>query len=359
MSLEQLKIENFRIIENAEFVPSPHLNLILGPNAAGKTSLLESIDCLSRGRSFRSRKITNLLRSGAKLMRLSARIYQRSGPSIPIGMEKSLKTTRIRIRASAAQSMSKLTAELPVQAIHPQSHELIQGPPQQRRAFLDWGVFHVEQRFIGVWQRYMRALKQRNAALRTALPNNAIIAWHDEMSETANLLDQFRKQYIQSLIPIFKAYISYLLQEPRVNIRYQRGWEDSIDLTRMLTRNLSEDQKRGYTQSGPHKADLLITYGERVASEVASRGQQKLIAAALKLAQTRLLVERSQGGCVLLVDDLPSELDEKHENLLFNEIAKLDTQVFITSLDRGEIGLQRWKHQKVFHVEHGRVSELL
>lgn len=359
MSLEQLKIENFRIIEKAEFVPSPHLNLISGPNAAGKTSLLESIDCLSRGRSFRSRKIISLLKSGTTVMRISARVCKINGLSIPIGMEKTLKTTRLRVRACPVQSMSKLTAELPVQVIHPQSHELIQGPPQQRRAYLDWGVFHVEQRFISVWQRYVRALKQRNAALRSDLPNQATMAWHDEMLETAILLDQIRKRYMHSLMPILDKYISYLLDGLNINIRYQRGWKDGVELTTVLTKSLFEDRQRGYTHSGPHRADLRITIGERIANEVASRGQQKLLAAALKLAQTHLHIERSQGSCVLLVDDLPSELDEMHRELLFNAIAKLNAQVFISSLDREDIDRQHWKHQKMFHVEHGRISEML
>ena len=229
MSLELLRVENFRIIEKAEISPSPHLNLISGPNAAGKTSLLEAIDCLSRGRTFRSRKISSLLKSGAKIMRLSGRIHQREGPGIPIGMEKTLNSTRIRVRAYPAQSMSMLTAELPVQVIHPQVHELILGPPQQRRAFLDWGVFHVERCFIDVWQRYVRALKQRNAAVRTEINNTATSAWHDEMMASANALDHIRTQYMKSLVPVFHTYISCLWRGLKIRVNYQRGWANDED----------------------------------------------------------------------------------------------------------------------------------
>ncbi len=359
MSLELLRVENFRIIEQAEISPSPHLNLISGPNAAGKTSLLEAIDCLSRGRTFRSRKISSLLKSGAKIMRLSGRIHQREGQGIPIGMEKTLNSTRIRVRAHPAQSMSMLTAELPVQVIHPQVHELILGPPQQRRAFLDWGVFHVERSFIGVWQRYVRALKQRNAAVRTEVNNTATSAWHDEMTASANVLDHIRTQYMKSLLPVFHAYISCLWRGLKIRVSYQRGWADDEDLATVLTSNIAEDRHRGYTRYGPHRANLQITIGDQAASEVASRGQQKLLAAALKLAQTQLVIERSRSGCVLLVDDLPSELDETRRDLLFKAIAKLETQVFITTLSRQDVDRTLWKHQKVFHVERGSVAELL
>ena len=165
MSLAELRIENLRCIESAALEFSPELNLIAGENGAGKTSILEAIFLLGRGRSFRTRSTERLIRHHQPKLT----VFGRTDDSPPkrAGVEVAADGgTRARIDGANALSLLELTGVLPVQAIDPEIHKLVDQGPERRRRWLDWLVFHVEPTFGLHWARYNRALKQRNAALR-------------------------------------------------------------------------------------------------------------------------------------------------------------------------------------------------
>ncbi len=361
MSIESLTVRHVRIIEHAEIEPSPGVNLITGLNAAGKTSLLEAIDILSRGRSFRTHRLDRLVTAGESKLTVSARLHRPHPPVINIGLERSRAGTQIRIQGRAAESVAELAALLPVQALHPESHQLIQGGAAHRRAYIDWGTFHVEQRFLSVWRRYYRALRQRNAALRSAAPPEAVRAWHYELSETGQLVDRYRKDYLQALLPVIDQYSRMFPSATQIQLHYRRGWPEDgeHDLDAALERELLADLQRGHTRLGPHRADLEIRLNGRPASGTASRGQQKLIAAVLRLAQTQLFTARTGRACVFLIDDLPAELAPGNRQLLLQALAQLSLQVFITAIDIGDLELSMWPQAGLFHVEHGHIYRMI
>src|SRR6476619_3442142 len=178
MSLAELRIENLRCVESAALEFSPELNLIAGENGAGKTSILEAIFLLGRGRSFRTRSSEKLIRHHQPALTVFGRTDD--APPRQAGIEISADGgTRARINGENARSLLELSGVLPVQAIDPEIHKLIDQGPERRRRWLDWLVFHVEPTFVGNWARYNRALKQRNAALRTSAP--VIDAWDAEL----------------------------------------------------------------------------------------------------------------------------------------------------------------------------------
>src|SRR5215471_14999472 len=165
MSLAELRIADLRCLESATLEFSPELNLIAGENGAGKTSILEAIFLLGRGRSFRTRSSERLIRHGQPKLTVFGRTDDQ--PARFAGIEVSSDGgTRARINGEAAQSLLELSGILPVQAIDPEIHKLVDQGPERRRRWLDWLVFHVEPSFAIHWSRYNRALKQRNAALR-------------------------------------------------------------------------------------------------------------------------------------------------------------------------------------------------
>ena len=165
MSLAELRIENLRCIESAVLEFSPELNLIAGENGAGKTSILEAIFLLGRGRSFRTRSSERLIRHHQPKLTVFGRTDD--SPAKQAGIEvASDGGTRARINGEAAASLLELSGVLPVQAIDPEIHKLVDQGPERRRRWLDWLVFHVEPSFGVHWARYNRALKQRNAALQ-------------------------------------------------------------------------------------------------------------------------------------------------------------------------------------------------
>lgn len=359
MSLERLQVDNIRIIQHVSLQPSPRLNVLAGPNAAGKTSLLEAIDCLSRGRSFRTRLTSSLLRRGAEAFVVSGQVRTPQGQNVGIGMKRSRQDTHLRLGGSPAQSIAALAYALPVRALHPQSHLLIQGPPAYRRAFLDWGVFHVESSFLAAWQRYRKALRQRNAALRQGLGQAAVRAWHTELGSTAAVIDQLRGGYVGNLCAQLKRSLERLLEGVDCELSYRRGWPQEDDLASWLETSMTADRDAGHTRGGPHRAELSVRLDGQPAAEVASRGQQKLLAAALTLAQLNMFVAQTGRSCVCLVDDLPAELDREHRAHLLSALHELDAQLFVTTMEPESINSKAWPEAKVFHVEHGTFTELV
>jgi len=193
---------------------------------------------------------------------------------------------------------------------------LIKGSPRQRRRFLDWGLFHVEQRFLDLWQRYNRVLGQRNAALRQGW--TALAPWNLQLVRVAEELDLQRREYASQLATAAQACFKELVGLERIEFRYQSGWSKEQNFTEALNSHIESDIKAGFTQRGPHRADLMMEVDGRPAAEYLSGGQQKLAACALFLAQARLYSSRLNEPCILLVDDLAAELDSDHRKTLLD-----------------------------------------
>jgi DNA replication and repair protein RecF len=249
-----------------------------------------------------------------------------------------------------------------VQVINAQSFELLTGPPAARRQYLDWGVFHVEPAFFPAWQLFQRHLKQRNRLLRHDKIGSAeLSAWTVKLADCGDAVARLRAEYVEAMLPFFQAVVSALLPElaETLNVRYAQGWDSSLSFAEALEQSYEGDRQQGYTRVGPQRADLKILTNGQNASEILSRGQQKLVVCALKLAQGQLLSERDGSGeFMYLVDDLPSELDKAHSRYVCKSLSSLAAQVFITAVDSREVtGV--WPDQdaiSVFHVEHGTVS---
>src|ERR1700689_1093527 len=200
MSLSRLQVTDFRCLQSAELQPDPHFTLISGPNASGKTSLLEAIYVLGRGRSFRTRRLEHLIRHGLERFVVFGEV-ETSTRRVLMGVEGSRKGMRAQIDGDKPSSLAELALFLPVQIIDPEVHHLIDEGPSRRRRYLDWGVFHVEQSFVGHWQRYQQVLKQRNAALKGRQPRGVVSVWDSDLVRSGELLGSARARYVTTLSP--------------------------------------------------------------------------------------------------------------------------------------------------------------
>ncbi|MGM0475691.1 MAG: DNA replication/repair protein RecF [Pseudomonadota bacterium] len=354
MRLQRLTIHQLRNIEVASLSPSPRINWIIGPNASGKTTLLEGIHLLALGRSFRSRAEQRVLvRDGSDELTVFAELTSSTGIQTRIGLAKSRDFgSRLRINGETQSTLGRLVELLPVQLIDPHSHLLIAGPPSERRAFLDWGVFHVEPAFLHYWRDYRRIVRQRNALLRRGAAEREIRVWDRDLVLLAEWLTEERRSYLDTFQPLFARYAHDRFGLTGIDLRLRSGWSRDVSFADALARSLEGDYAQGHTRVGPHRADLLIRYHDQPASERTSRGQQKLIAAALRLAQVDFYRQLRHEGCVLLVDDLPSELDTEHRRALLRAIVNVDAQAFITATDSD------WVRYEMNHIgfEEGVVT---
>lgn len=351
MSLDLIRIKGLRCLAEVELELSQGRNYVYGPNGAGKTSILEGMFILGRGRSFRTRQVRKLVRRGDDGFTVYGEIAV-AGRRHRLGVGYLNGRLDKRIDGEAARSTAALVELLPVHVIDPGVHDLIQGGPSERRRFLDWGVFHVEPSYLEGWKRYRRELSQRNAALKHGA-RAEIQTWTKGLAQAGELVHVHREAYVARLGQALTKYGHTLLERP-LTVDYLPGWRSGWTLAEALGASAGRDTTTGTTDVGPHRADLVVRLdGTRVAEE-ASRGQQKLAAAALVLAQAELRADARGARDLLLVDDPAAELDGQALRRLLTALDDVPAQLVLTALDRGQ--LRPSPGFPVFHVEHGRVQ---
>jgi len=340
------------------------INVFYGENGSGKTSVLEAIHLLSSAKSFRSHKLKPLINTEMASCVSFAEINIPGAGYQPVGVERFKSASMpgiIRVAGSNIKSASLLAANLPLQTITSDTFQLLEGVPQVRRQFLDWGVFHVEHHFHSCWKSAQRCLKQRNSLLRhDRMDEQQLALWTAELVRFADQLDKYRSEYFNKLIPIFESVLGRLVQLEGLELTYYRGWDATKTLADVYHANRHREIELGYTNSGPHRADLRLRYQSANAADMLSRGQQKLVVCALRLAQGYLLSEMTGRSCVYLIDDLPAELDKKHRRAFCEVLEELNCQVFMTCVDHHDLQ-DCWSTAtaaKMFHVEHGIITAI-
>ncbi|WP_263081432.1 DNA replication/repair protein RecF [Endozoicomonas sp. Mp262] len=361
MTIRQLTISDLRNLTSVSIKPSSEINIFYGLNGSGKTSILEAIHILGLARSFRTPKVKSVVQTGKDKYTIFG-LMKDLHRQIPVGVSRSIHEDSIQIRISgnAIRSSAELAALLPLQIINPDTFKLLEGSPGLRRNFLDWGVFHVKHKdFLPVWKHMQMALKQRNSLIRHGrISGSELSIWTQAFSKYACQVDQLRQAYVEQLLPYFSKVLQELCKLDGIKINYYRGWDKDRDLDEVLEAGLSRDIQSGYTFYGPQRADLRVRIGNSNATEILSRGQLKLVVCALKLAQGYLLSEATDQKSIFLVDDLSSELDIPHRMALCHLLQKIESQVFITCVEKNALA-DCWlpeTHYKMFHVKQGQVE---
>ena len=366
MRLTRLQASAVRRLVDVGLRPAPGINLITGDNGAGKTSLLEGLHLLAYGRSFRGRVRDGLIRTGSDAVEVFAEWREDvSGRTRRAGLRHSGQRWEGRLDGESVSQLGELCAALAVVTFEPGSHALVTGGGEPRRRLVDWGLFHVEQAhpevageasgFLTLWRRYARALKQRNALLKAHVRDSQLEAWDHELAETGEPLTRRRQDYLETLEPLLQKMATELapsLGLPR--LAFLPGWaRDNLSLADALLVARDRDIANGFTSVGPHRADWRIDYAALPGRETLSRGQAKLSALAILLAQAEQHAAASGEWPVVALDDLASELDANHQRRVLEWLQSSGAQVFITgteapaalSLLQGELA--------VFHVEQG------
>lgn len=348
MSLASLRIGGVRSLQEAALELGPGLNLVHGANGSGKTSILESIFLLGRGRSFRTRNTDQLISRGQSSLQVFG---QTVDPAHRIGFEyRRDESYTARLDGSDVRSLAELPGAFFVEVIDPEVHRLVEGAPGERRRWLDWGVFHVEPAFLDHWLRFSRALRQRNAALK--LGHDPAV-WDGEVALHGEQVARQRSLWFEAIQPYLNEAIHRLAQID-VELGYFRGWAAERSLAEALLEGLERDRARGSTLAGPQRADVHLRVGGKAAKESLSRGQQKLVASAMVLALLQRLREQQATPPTLLLDDPAAELDAERLSSLVQMVSELNCQLVITSLDP-DLGVFG-QPERMFHVEQGSVT---
>jgi len=354
MSLAHLELSNFRNFSRISIDLHGSCNVFYGANGAGKTSLLESIYYLSSGKSFRTRNIAKIIKYDERCISIFGELAHADG-LLNIGLEHDCekKTIKLGGKESSTAEIAKL---LPIQLLNHNGYKILEYPKFRRR-FIDWGLFHVEPNFFGVWRNFSRLLKQRNTSLNNENMFKHISIWDRELAKVGIELHKMREQYTEKLIPIIKKLLADFLSTIEITIKYHPGWSSNSDLEHILTSGLSRDRVLGFTQYGPHKSDLSFKVKNISAHDVLSRGQQKILFFVISLAQGMLFEELTGKKCMYLADDFSAELDKDKKQLVVDILKKLNAQIFVTGLENNELIEFFSENKKMFHVEHGSIRE--
>jgi len=358
MALTRLQLSDFRCFAQVELALSSEKNLITGANASGKTSLLEAFFYLSQGRSFRTARAESMVRSGAEGMFVAGRVARPGVAERPLGIRRQEGRVEARLDRKPVKRIAELTRALPVLLVDSGVHRLVEDGPGQRRRYLDWGVFHVEQQFFEAWRRYRRALRQRNELLKSRADKRQVATWTAELATTGELLQVLRQRYFDRLRLVAEAMAGQILGGHRVEMKLRPGWRGD-SLADNLEASLERDRQLGSTQVGPHRAEIRIDLDGMKAQERASRGQQKGLATALILAQAQVFRGLVGEACSLLLDDLAAELDPHHLGRVLEVLDDIGGQQIFTAIGVNEPDNLSRDAGAVFHVEQGRVDQVV
>jgi DNA replication and repair protein RecF len=357
MHLSQLDIFQVRNLKNIRTSCHPQANIIFGANGSGKTSFLESIYLLGRGRSFRHRDLRVVVNNDSEELVVSGRLLRdQMSTAHQLGIRRTSKGLfEARLDGKPLQTAAQLVSELPLQLIDAHSFMLLEGGPLQRRQFLDWGVFHVEHDYSNLWRRFQKTLKQRNQLLRHGrIDEDLLRTWTAELIPLCEQITQFRRQYLAALSGQLNQAISAFEGLGEVSLEYYCGWDEELSLADVYIADQGRDIGTKTTSHGAHRADIRIKVDGRAAADHLSRGQTKLLVYALKLAQASHYREHTGESCLFLLDDLPAELDYQHRGQVISYLNNLGCQYFITGVDKKDFeGLVQTVPHQMFHMEHG------
>lgn len=358
MQVTRLEFSGLRCFERGSLSPLPGLNLLLGPNGSGKTSVLEALHLMAYGRSFRGRVRDGLVRNTASAVEVFVEWIEAGGRVRRAGLRHHGQDWEGRLDGAPLAQLGDLCAALAVVTFEPGSHALVMGAAEARRRFVDWGLFHVEPEFLVLWRRYGRALRQRNALLKARQRDGQLEAWEHELDNAGTLLTQHRDRYLQQLQPYLAATARALLPEAGdTALRFQPGWRwNELSLADALLLARDRDLATGFTSVGPHRADWRIDQDAIPGREALSRGQAKLTALAALLAQAEHQAALRGDWPVVALDDLASELDRPHQRLVLQRLRDYGAQVLVTGTEPPAGLSAQAGAQALFHVEQGRIA---
>lgn len=375
LMIGELKIHQFRNIDTARLALKD-CNVVVGDNGSGKTSLLEAVFLLSRGKSFRHHEPKRYITHQQERCTVWANTTQGQMAIQKMLDDKGFATTIIKQHNQHVSSQSVLSFALPTLLIDPSGMELLETGSGSRRQLLDWLVFHVEHRFYAEWLSYQRLLKQRNILLKSPTVHQRLMelqAWDHQLAHHAHKIHEYRQALFGRWLGYFDGMLARLLPQHvgQIRLSYQAGFDEKEGLFDILRQRVMADVELGYTRVGGHRADISVMFYQLGAAKlkeqavnVLSRGEKKLLITALKLAQLQLICDN--GTCpVVLIDDIDAELDKNAINVLLDTALGLPCQLIITSLQQDTADnimdklsrLSTPKTGKMFHVKQGSITE--
>jgi len=329
-----------------------NVNLIFGANGKGKTTILEAIHILSLSKSFRPGLKQNIIKHGENKFSLSSEIIHKEKNKTNISYSIYKDQRRIKINKKQINKLSDLVGIFPVVIMSPEDSDIISGPPQAGRNYINKLFSVVDKHYLLTLQNYKKALKQKREALFMN-EDSHIEAWNHQMAVYGTKIWKKRKDFLQIFQEIFKKVWSELEPETTAEIKIKSPLilEEKAFLQNIKkTSQKEKDSKRALF--GPHIDRLLFVYKNSSIKDFGSHGEKKIYLSALKLAEAQFIEKQTKKSPVVLMDDLFAKLDKKR-SLATLKMASKNNQVFITTTDSqaGKLIASENKNIKYYHLD--------
>jgi DNA replication and repair protein RecF len=373
MFIKKIHLSGVRCLIDQDLEFHPQLNIVTGSNGSGKSSLLEAITILLSGRSYRTKKTSQIFRksSGGKdsSILITAKIeFDKSAHQLGYLRERGNQKVTIKQDRTRLSKASLLAFNHPFIIISPETTDFIDGSSEQRRSYLDWILFHIDSNYHQLISDYNKVLLQRNALLKSSIYrshnsfHNELTMWNYQLSEKGEAVHKKRVDLVKNISSFWPGIIKSMSDDFEIKINYKSGWDNGNSLSEAIELALPTDKRRRFTSKGPHRADIEIisnTLGCPV-KDVCSRGEKKLINIAMGLAQILYINHISEKRSILLVDDFYAEFDADRVVSVITKILSLGIQVFLTTPRSEDLKLiNQIENKKVFHLNEGSVEEVV
>ncbi|MCL2061492.1 MAG: DNA replication/repair protein RecF [Firmicutes bacterium] len=340
MFVKTLNITNFRNYRSQSVELSSGINVFSGDNGMGKTNLLEAVYLTSVGRSPRTPRDKELILWGEQRARVLAQCQKAVGDeSVEIILSKT-ENKRVAVNGMPVSRLGELMGVITTVFFSPGELKIVQSSPGERRSFIDIALCQISKAYFYLLSRYHKILAQRNRLLKSGQATPcALDIWDAQLAATGAKIVKQRKGFIKNLSPYACENHAYLsggaesLELLYEGLAGETEQEIETEFLAELLRERGRDTKNGYTNTGPHKDDLLLKIGGADIRSFGSQGQQRTAALALKLAELQL-AHATRGECpILLLDDVLSELDLSRQEKLLRRISGFQTLLTCTHLD--------------------------
>jgi len=339
MILKTFELKDFRNYESEEAVFHEKINILTGRNAQGKTNLIEAINLLALGKSFRTRKEQELVRFGAEEARVKGTFEKKDRT----------QTTEIRLRSGASEKKTYIIDGLETDTVadllggvytivfSPEDLRIVKGDPETRRKFLDREIILLKPLYYHKLKKYRKALKTRNALLKSDKVSNDLLDIFDaQLAEAASEVMKERFSWLKSLSEAAReAGLLMTDGAEKLRVEYRPHLSHIGDdcskeaILEVFSRGRERDVLTRSTEAGPHRDDFAVYDSELDLRVYGSQGQQRTAALSLRLAEREMIKRETGEDAILLLDDVMSELDEGRQERLLGNFG--ENQIFITA----------------------------
>jgi DNA replication and repair protein RecF len=363
MEIKKLEIRNFRNYEHILISPTAGLNIFAGPNAQGKTNILEAIYLCCVGRSHRTSKDEELIRWGEEYSKITTVTGQRDGThevSLLLFRHQK-KKKQILISEKKANRIGELFGHVCGILFSPEDLQIVKGGPSERRRYIDMQLSQLRPTFFYNLQNYMKCLEQRNALLREASSQPSMRGMLDDWDEIlakcgAQIISSRREALEELSVRAREEHRMLTGSSEELKLRYSGEAADRDDMVRSLLeglrKNREDDIRRMTTSIGPHRDDIKIYINGKECKIYASQGQQRSAVLSLRLAQLTYFEKEKKESPILMLDDVMSELDPRRRLCLIERIDQIQT--FVTCTDASDIVSS--KTGKMYTVHGGKIQ---